>query len=31
MLVPNNHVGMTHQTDEKNLHNVVEYSVGVFS
>ena len=29
ILASNNNMGMTHQTDEKNLHNVVEYSVGV--
>ena len=29
MLAPNNNRGMTYQTDEKNLNNMVEYSVGV--
>ena len=29
MLAPNNNKGMTYQTDEKNLNNMVKYSVGV--
>jgi hypothetical protein len=29
MLAPNNNRGVTYQTDEKNLNNVFEYSVGV--
>jgi hypothetical protein len=29
MLAPNNNRGMTYQTDEKNLNNMVEYYVGV--
>ena len=29
MLAPNNNRGMTYQTDEKNLNNMVEYFVGV--
>ena len=29
MLAPNNNRGVTYQTDEKNLNNVIEYSVGV--
>jgi hypothetical protein len=28
-LAPNNNRGVTYQTDEKNLNNVIEYSVGV--
>jgi len=29
MLTPNNNRGVTYQTDEKNLNNMSEYSVGV--
>ena len=29
MLAPNNNRGVTYQTDEKHLHNMVEYFVGV--
>jgi hypothetical protein len=29
MLAPNNNRGMTYQTDEKNLNNMVENFVGV--
>ena len=29
MLAPNNNRGVTYQTDEKNLNNMVEYFVGV--
>jgi hypothetical protein len=29
MLAPNNNRGMTYQTDEKNLNDVIEYFVGL--
>jgi hypothetical protein len=29
MLAPNNNRGVTHQTDEKQLHNMSKYFVGV--